>query len=104
MRRRVLALIPIALALAACSQVDTLKEGFAHSQAVSADLEKTLGVKPFVGFDWSNGSLDAVSVTFPAIPANAALADIVEKSKQAVATEFKQSPAQIVVSFALKSA
>ena len=103
MRHRVLALIPVALVLAACGPVDTLKEGFAHSQAVADDLGKTLGVRPFVGFNWSNGSLDAVSVTFSAIPANAALADIVEKSKQAVATEFRQSPARIVVSFALKA-
>ena len=103
MRCRVPAVILIALALAACGPVDTLKEGFAHSQAVSDSLEKTLGVKSFVGFNWSNGSLDSVSVTFQGIPANVPLGDIVEKSKQAVASEFKQLPSEVVISFALKT-
>jgi hypothetical protein len=93
----------IALALTACGPVDTLKEGFAHSKAVSENLEKTLGVKSFVGFNWSNGSLDSVSVTFEGIPANVPLADIVEKSKRAVANEFKQLPSQVVISFAVKT-
>jgi len=101
MRCRVLAMISIALALAACGPVDTLKEGFAHSQAVSESLEKSMGIKSFVGFNWSNGSLDSVSVTFQGIPANVPLAEIVEKSKAAVTSEFKQTPAQIVISFAL---
>ena len=103
MRCRVLAVMSIGLALTACDPVDTLKEGFAHSKAVSESLEKTLGVKSFVGFNWSNGSLDSVSVTFEGIPANVPLADIVEKSKQAVASEFKQLPSQVVISFALKT-
>jgi hypothetical protein len=103
MRYRILAMISIALALAACGPIDTLKDGFGHSRAVSESLEKTLGVKSFVGFSWSNGSLDSVSVTFQGIPANEPLADIVEKSKQAVASEFKQLPSQVVISFALKT-
>lgn len=103
MRCRVLSAISVALVLSACGPVDTLKEGFAHSQAVSESLEKTLGVKPFVGFNWNNGVLASVSVTFQAIPANATLPDIVEKSRQAIATEFKQPPSQVVVSFALKT-
>ena len=103
MRCRFLAVISFAVILVACGPVDTLKEGFAHSQAVSESLEKTLGVKSFVGFNWSNGALDSVSVTFRGIPANMPLADIVEKSKQAVASEFKQVPAQIVISFAVKN-
>jgi hypothetical protein len=103
MRCRVLPAITVVLALVACGPVDTLKEGFAHSQAVSESLEKTLGVKPFVGFNWSNGTLDSVSVTFQGIPANVPLTEIVDKSKHAVAAEFKQLPSQVVISFALKT-
>lgn len=103
MHCRILVVVSIALVLTACGPVDTLKEGFAHSQAVSESLEKTLGVKSFVGFNWSNGSLDSVTVTFQGIPANVPLSDIVEKSKQAVASEFKQLPSQVVISFALKT-
>jgi len=103
MRCRVLSAISVALVLSACGPVDTLKEGFAHSQAVSDSLEKSVGVKPFVGFNWSNGVLASVSVTFPGIPANATLPDIAEKSRQAIAAEFKQSPSQVVLSFSLKT-
>ncbi len=105
MRRRVLSsiFVTLGLALAACGPVDTLKEGFAHSQAVSASLEKSLGVKSFVGFNWNNGTLDTVSVTFQGIPPDVPLADIVDKSKRAVAAEFKQLPSQVVISFAVKT-
>lgn len=103
MRCRLPAAVAIALALTACGPVDSLKEGFAHSTAVAESLEKTLGVKSFVGFNWGNGSLESVTVTFDGIPANVPLADIAEKSKQAVATEFKQVPSQVVISFALKT-
>ncbi len=100
---RSLAMASIAVILAACGPYDTLKEGWAHSQAVSAKLEKTLGVKSFVGFNWSNGSLTSVNVTFEGMPANMPLADIVEKSRQAISAEFKQVPAQVVVGFSIKN-
>jgi hypothetical protein len=103
MRYRFLPAISIAIALAACGPVDTFKDGFAHSQAVSESLEKTLGLKPFVGFNWSDGTLDSVSVTFQGIPANVPLTDIVAKSKSAVAAEFKQLPSQVIISFALRT-
>jgi hypothetical protein len=103
MRSRVPVAVALAIAMTACGPVDSLKEGFAHSKAVSESLEKTSGVKSFVGFNWSNGSLDSVTVTFDGIPANVPLADIAEKSKQAVVSEFKQSPSQVVISFALKT-
>jgi major membrane immunogen (membrane-anchored lipoprotein) len=88
--------------LASCDAVDSMKEGFAHSQAVSSQLEKSLGVKSFVGFNWNNGALTSVNVTFQGIPQNVTLPDIVEKSKRAVAAEFKQTPRQIVVGFSVE--
>jgi hypothetical protein len=102
MRNRHLSAISIALLLAGCGPIDLMKEGFAHSTAVSARLEKTLGVKSFVGFNWSNGSLNSVSVTFQGIPANVALADIMAQSKEAIAAEFRQTPSEVVVAFAFK--
>lgn len=88
--------------LAACGPIDTLTEGFAHSRAVSADLEKTLGLKSFVGFHWNNGLLTSVNVTFEGVPANLALPDIAEKSKQAVISEFKQTPKEIIIGFRIQ--
>jgi hypothetical protein len=103
MKPRVLAVTTLLFALAACGPVDTLKEGFAHSQAVSADLEKSLGLKSFVGFNWSNGALQNVNVTFEGLPANVPLSDIAAKTREAIVSEFKQTPSQVVIAFALKS-
>jgi hypothetical protein len=105
MRRRffscVLALAFATLALAGCDAVDSMRNGFEHSQAVSTELEKSLGLKSYVGFNWNNGSLTSVNVTFQGIPKDHSLADIIEISRQTVLKEFKQEPKQIVVSFAI---
>ena len=103
MKPRILAAAILLLALAACGPVDTLKEGFAHSQAVSTDLEKSLGLKSFVGFNWSNGNLDAVNVQFEGLPANVTLADIAQRTREAIVAEFKQTPSRVVIAFALTS-
>ena len=103
MHLRLLPAALLALALASCDAVDSVKEGWAHSQAVSASLEKSLGIKPFVGFNWSNGNLDSVTVAFEGVPANMTLADIAAKSRAAIAAEFKQAPMSVVLSFTLKS-
>jgi major membrane immunogen (membrane-anchored lipoprotein) len=94
--------VAVALLLSGCDAFDTMKEGFAHSQAVSDQLEKSVGVKAFVGFNWNNGSLTSVSVTFQSIPPNAQLQDIVGKATQAVLHEFNQKPKQIVVGFTIQ--
>jgi hypothetical protein len=88
-----------AAALSGCGTVDTMKDGFAHSQAVSADLEKSLGLKSFVGFNFFNGQLASVNVTFDGIPSQKSLVDITEASKEAVSAEFKQTPRELIVSF-----
>lgn len=100
--RRILPLLLAASMLSSCNVVDTMKEGFAHSNAVSSALEKKLGKKPFVGFNWNNGTLTSVTVSFEGIPANVPLAEIVQQSQAAVAAEFKQVPKQVVVAFAVQ--
>jgi hypothetical protein len=92
----------LSLALWGCDAIDSVKEGFAHSQAVSAELEKSLGLKSFVGFNWHNGSLTAVTITFDGIPKDRSLSEISEATRRAVLKEFKQEPQQIVVSFTIK--
>ncbi len=87
--------------LAGCNAVDSVKDGFAHSKAVSASLEKSIGLKSFVGFNWHNGSLTSVSVTFEGIPEQKPLLEIANAAKQAVLAEFKQSPQQIVIAFSI---
>lgn len=102
MSRRFLLTFVCAAVLVGCGPIDTLTEGFTHSKAVSTELEKSLGVKPSVGFSWTNGSLTSVTITFEGIPANATLTEIAEKSKQVVAAEFKQAPNKLVIAFAIE--
>jgi hypothetical protein len=93
------AVIASSATLASCERIDTVKGAFAHSEAVSADLQRSLGLKPLVGFNWNNGSLTSVNVTFPGIPPNASLSEIVDKSRQAIRDEFKEKPQRIIVGF-----
>ncbi|MCG2594474.1 hypothetical protein LZ009_16980 [Ramlibacter sp. XY19] len=91
-----------ALCLSGCDAFDTVREGYAHSQAVSTRLEKAVGVKSFVGFNWNNGTLTSVSVTFERVPADVQLPAIVKLATEAVAAEFKQKPKQVVIGFAVQ--
>ncbi|MXV11051.1 hypothetical protein DYQ93_08390 [Xanthomonas sp. LMG 8992] len=86
------------LALTACSAVDTVKNAYAHSREVAADLEKSVGSKPAVGFNWANGSLVQVTVNFQGVP-HKPLEQIVQLSKASVATRFEQAPGNVVVMF-----
>lgn len=104
MRKKVTTSVTLFLTtmLGACGPIDTMKEGFAHSRAVSDELQKNLGIKSFVGFNFNNGQLTSVNVSFDGVPEKASLADITAASKQAVLTEFKQTPKRIVVSFTIE--
>jgi len=97
MKTRVL--LFIALALAGCGAVDSMKSGFAHSQEVAADLEKSVGTKPSVGFRWANGSLVVVTINFQGVPADKPLDKIVQLSRESVSAHFQQKPKHVVVSF-----
>jgi hypothetical protein len=55
-----------------------------------------------VGFNWQNGTLVSVNVTFRGLPANTSLPEIAAKSKEAVISEFKQTPKQVVIAFAIE--
>lgn len=85
-----------------CGAIDSMKYGFEHSNAVSANLEKTVGVKNFVGFKWKNGVLNSVDVTFDDIPRKKSLEEVIEISKSAIIAEFKQTPTNIVIGFSVK--
>ncbi|MET0549294.1 MAG: hypothetical protein ABW002_08505 [Xanthomonas sp.] len=96
--RSILVLAPLVLALTACGAVDTMKNAYAHSQEVAADLEKSVGSKPMVGFNWANGALVQVTVNFQGVP-HKPLDQIVQLSKDSVATRFEQAPGNVVVTF-----
>lgn len=91
--------LTLSAALVGCGAVDTLTEGLEQSQEVAADLERAVGIKPFVGFNWSNGSLVNVNVNFEGIPSGKSAEQIAQLSRQSIATRFKQPPKHVVISF-----
>ena len=98
--RAKLLLLPLVLALVSCGVVDSMKSGFAHSQEVATDLEKSVGAKPQVGFNWVNGSLIQVTLNFEGVP-DKPLAQVIELSKDAVIARFEQKPRHVVVAFSV---
>ncbi|MGJ5091866.1 hypothetical protein ACQR18_07290 [Bradyrhizobium oligotrophicum] len=98
---RALALIPLIACLAGCGMVDAVQNGLAYSRAVEADLLAETGVKPAVGFNWNNGTLTSVMVTFPKLYTDKPLPELAEKVRAAVLKEFKQRPRQLVLGFAV---
>ena len=99
----VLALIT-ALGLAACGVVSTLVDGFKYAKAVETDLEEVTGIKPGVGFNWNNGRLASVTVTFPRLYDAKPIAELADQTRAAVTREFKQTPDHIVLAFNLAAA
>jgi hypothetical protein len=87
--------------LASCGMIDTLIEGWKHVKAVETDLEKSAGSRPEVGFNWSNGRLTQVTVTFPGLYNTKPLPELAALVRRAVAAEFQQTPRKIVLGFAI---
>jgi hypothetical protein len=98
---RIAAALVVALALAGCDAVNTMTEGFSHAKAVEKDLEVSTGVKPNVGFNWSNGRLVQVTVQFPRLIESKPLHDLAEAARDSIGREFKQTPENIVLAFAI---
>jgi hypothetical protein len=94
----------LAISLAACGAVDTLVDGFKHVNAVRNDLAAATGMRPEVGFNWHNGRLNKVTVTFPRLYRDKPLTELAETVRQTVTKEFKQAPDDIVLAFSLGQA
>ena len=89
--------------LSGCYAVDTLSNGFKHGEAVSKAMLDATGEKPVVRFNAQNGTLLNVEVMFKKPPQKLSLAQIRALVKTAVASEFKQKPEVLIVSFAFKT-
>ena len=98
---RIVACLVLAICLAACGIVDTLVEGWKHAKAVETDLAAATGVKPQVGFNWNNGRLTLVTVTFPQLYEAKPLAQLSEMVRRSVIAEFQQTPQSVVLGFAI---
>jgi hypothetical protein len=94
-------LIMFATSIAACDMFSTLTDGWKYAKAVEADLQASTGAKPEVGFNWRNGRLETVTVTFPRINETKTLPELAETVRRAVNSRFKQTPDDIVLAFSL---
>jgi hypothetical protein len=91
----------LSIGLAACGVVNTFVDGFKHAKAVEEDLEQATGLKPSVGFNFNNGRLLQVSVTYPRLYDAKSMRELAEAARAAVQKEFQQAPENIVLAFSL---
>jgi hypothetical protein len=98
---RIAALLVVAVSLAGCDVFSTLIDGWKYAKAVEADLEASVGIRPAVGFKWTNGRLVFVTVTFPRLYDKKPLPELAATVRSAVASHFKQIPNDIVLGFSL---
>lgn len=96
------AILILAAGLSGCGVAEMMSNGMAHAEAVETDLMEATGVKPAVGFNWKNGSLRSVTVTFPGNYVGKPLGELADTVRTVVAREFKETPDTILLTFALK--
>jgi len=101
MLRRFIVLATLSTSLGGCNMVNAVKEGIEQSEAAASSIEKQVGVKPDVGFNFQNGSFSAATVVFSSVP-SASLPELEKISRKAVVSSFKSEPERLVVSFVFK--
>lgn len=94
-----LAVLVAASALVACDVASQIKDGLAHSSAASETIEKQVGKKPEIGFNYNNGSFSQATVQFSEAPAMP-LPELEKVVRAALVSEFKDEPAQLIIAFA----
>jgi hypothetical protein len=101
--RKIIVIVLLAMALIGCDAVNTVVDGYKNAKAVETDLQQAIGLKPEVGFNWNNGRLLLVTVTFPRLYEGKPLPALAEEVRAAVIKEFKQAPDNVVLGFSLGS-
>ncbi|WP_245334925.1 hypothetical protein [Bradyrhizobium mercantei] len=101
MVRNLFVLALLAGCAAGCGLVDAVFDGFKHAKAVENDLFAMVGVKPAVAFNWHNGRLTSVTVTFPNLLQDKPLQQLADAARTAVGKEFKQRADDVVLAFSL---
>jgi hypothetical protein len=99
--RKIIAIIVLASGLGACGAISTLMNGFKYAKAVESDLVQATGLKPGVGFNWHNGRLVLVTVTFPKLYDAKPLRELAEVVRASVRKQFKQTPEDSELGFSL---
>jgi len=99
--RKIIAIIILATSQAACGIISTFVNGFKYAEAVAVDLEQATGLKPGVGFNWHNGRLVRVTVTFPKLYDAKPVRELADVVRTSVRKQFKQAPEDIELGFSL---
>jgi hypothetical protein len=99
--QKIIAIIILATSLAACGIISTFVNGFKYAEAVAVDLEQATGLKPGVGFNWHNGRLVRVTVTFPKLYDAKPVRELADVVRTSVRKQFKQAPEDIELGFSL---
>ena len=99
--RKIVAILVLAAGLAACGAISTLVDGFKFAKAVENDLEQDIGLRPTVGFNWHNGRLVVVTVAFPRLYDAKPVRELADLVRAAVRKEFKQTPENVELAFAI---
>ena len=86
------------LLLVGCDMASQVKEGLDQSESAARAIEKQIGAKPEVGFNFNNGRLTTVTVQFRGAP-NVQLGEIERASRIAVKSAFGKEPSNLVVAF-----
>ena len=96
---KALAVLALGLGLASCDAIKSLWTSSTEARATAESLEKSLGVKPQVGFNWTNGRLVTVTAAFPRPFADKSIDEVAEKTRSAVKANFHQTPTHIMLQF-----
>ena len=94
----------VSLGLAGCGVVSSFVDGIKYAKAVEEDLEQITGLKPGVGFNFSNARLQSVTVTFPRLYDAKPVRELAGITRTVVTKEFKQSTKKILLAFTLDRA
>lgn len=84
-----------------CGVYDTMAEGLEHSNNVATEIEEVIGSKPYVSFNWSNGSFASINVTFNNTLPDKPVSEIVAIARESIISNFEEYPEQIIVSFTI---
>ena len=108
------ALVMLTIGLSGCDPVadaiNTATDGLKESAAVATDLDADLGnptgqtiiQTTEVGAKWDNGRLTQVTVTFKWPYDGRPIGELAADLRKAVATEFKQKPRKILLTFEIQ--
>src|SRR5580704_9691670 len=94
-----MAALSVAISLTACSALKTVYDGFRQARATETALASETGVRPSVGFDWSNGVLTQVRVQFPGFVKAHPAEDLAAATRKAVRDNFSQPPRSLMLQF-----